>query len=219
MRTRGRKLRKNRQYSINYKFRDSRISLVAGLLFRTESNKLFSLLFLSSGSVTYVPTTSEHQIFRLTRFRGTLDVKPSALENPIHLRLPMIQSFFLIHQLPKNQHVCLLEVRPGKGVQYARAVGSKAKIIKMDSRISTGLVKLPSGVKKIFSIYGLGSPGTVALPASKKMINNRAGNMYNTGRKPTVRGVAMNPVDHPHGGRTKTIHHPRTPWGKTTKLK
>ena len=211
IRSRGRKLRKNRQYAVNYTFRDSRVSILAGFLFRYGTNKLLSIMFLSSGSVTYVPTSSEHQLLRLSRFNGTLPVKKLREDPIMKLTIPIIQMFFLIHQLPKNQHVCLLESRPGKGVQYARSVGSKARVLKMDSRVSTGLVKLPSGVKKIFSIYGLGSPGTVALPASRKMVNNKASVMYKKGRKSIVRGVAMNPIDHPHGGRTKTIHHPRTP--------
>jgi len=133
--------------------------------------------------------------------------------------MPVLQVFFLIHQLPKNKPVCLLEPAPGLGVTYARASGTKALLTKMDTRVGTSLVKLPSGVKKIFSIYGLGSLGTVALPVTKKMKNNKAGQLLTYGQKPRVRGVARNPVDHPHGGRTKTIQHPRTPWGKTTKLK
>jgi len=68
-------------------------------------------------------------------------------------------------------------------------------------------------------MYGLGSDGTVALPSAKKMKNNKAGAIRQRGRKSIVRGVAMNPVDHPHGGRTKAIAHPRTPWGTTAKLK
>jgi hypothetical protein len=47
----------------------------------------------------------------------------------------------------------------------------------------------------------------------------RGGDMYRFGQRPKVRGVAMNPVDHPHGGRTKSIRLPKTPWGKVTKLK
>ena len=128
-------------------------------------------------------------------------------------------SFFLIRNLPKNQPVSLLEIIPYKGIQYTRSTGTFAKILKMDSRISTSLVKLPSGVKKIFSTYSIGSLGSVALPENKKWANNSAGFYQKYGKKSKVRGVAMNPVDHPHGGRTKAIKYQRTPWGKTTKFK
>jgi large subunit ribosomal protein L2 len=53
----------------------------------------------------------------------------------------------------------------------------------------------------------------------KKFFNGKAGYWKIYGKKPLVRGVAMNPVDHPHGGRGKSIKYPRTPWGKTTKFK
>jgi large subunit ribosomal protein L2 len=59
----------------------------------------------------------------------------------------------------------------------------------------------------------------VALPEAKRFSNSKAGYWRLFGNKPTVRGVAMNAVDHPHGGRTKSIKHPLTPWGKTTKKK
>jgi large subunit ribosomal protein L2 len=120
-------------------------------------------------------------------------------------------SFFLIKDLPKNQPVSLLEILPNKGIQYVRSSGSFSKILKMDSRISTSLIKLPSGVKKIFSTYSLGSVGSVALPENKKCLNNSAGFYKKFGKKSQVRGVAMNPVDHPHGGRAKSVKYQRTP--------
>jgi len=89
----------------------------------------------------------------------------------------------------------------------------------MDSRVSTALVKLPSGVKKVFSTFSLGSVGKVALPDNRKNKNTSAGFYKKHGKKSKVRGVAMNPIDHPHGGRAKAIRYQRTPWGKTTKFK
>ena len=83
----------------------------------------------------------------------------------------------------------------------------------------TGVVKLPSGIKKIFSIYTLVTLGPVGLGLKKKLTNTKAGFWKGFGVKSIVRGVARNPIDHPHGGRTKSIKYPRTPWGKTTKFK
>lgn len=219
LRNRGRLLNKARLQKPNYWFRDMRLSFIAGLSFRSATNKLFSLVCLSSGSMTYVPTAANHQIFRIFRFRNSFQPKKPKPSTLYDYYTTFSQVFFLIHQLPKNQAVCLLEIRPGRGIQYIRAAGSRAKILRMDSRISTSLILLPSGVRKIFSMYGLGSDGTVALPSAKKMKNNKAGAIRQRGRKSIVRGVAMNPVDHPHGGRTKAIAHPRTPWGTTAKLK
>lgn len=59
----------------------------------------------------------------------------------------------------------------------------------------------------------------VRFPGKSKVLGHKAGLIYSFGYRPRVRGVAMNPVDHPHGGRTKSIRLPKTPWGKVAKLK
>lgn len=219
--TKSRRTTKHRIPSINYKFRQTSLGFIGGLLLRPLVNKLVALLFVSSGSITYVPTSTKHQMFRITQLKSVFTRKNATVEqlkfsNP-HVLIN--QSFFLIKQLPKNQPVSLLEIIPNKGVQYARSTGTSAYIVKMDSRISTSLVKLPSGVKKVFSTYSIGSVGTVSLPENRKWGNNSAGFYKQFGKKSKVRGVAMNPVDHPHGGRAKAIRYQRTPWGKTTKFK
>jgi large subunit ribosomal protein L2 len=61
--------------------------------------------------------------------------------------------------------------------------------------------------------------GPVSLSIKRKITNTKSGFWRTFGIKPIVRGVARNPIDHPHGGRTKAIRYPRTPWGKTTKFK
>jgi large subunit ribosomal protein L2 len=113
--------------------------------------------------------------------------------------------------LPKNKPVSLVELIPYKGVQYIRSLGSFGILLKMDLRINTALIKLPSGVRKVVSTRALGSTGAVALPINKNFKNNLAGFRKNKGFKSIVRGVAMNPVDHPHGGRAKAIKYQRTP--------
>lgn len=104
-----------------------------------------------------------------------------------------------------------LELRPGSGVQYVRSAGCSAKITKFDKSNHTALVMLPSGVQKFFSIYSLLLLGPCALKLKKKTSCTKSGFWRSYGLKPKVRGVARNPVDHPHGGRTKSIKYPRTP--------
>jgi ribosomal protein L2 len=219
--TKGKKTTKHCIPATNYKFRHTALCFIGGFLLRPVLNKLVSLLFLSSGSITYVPTSSKHQMFQITQLKSVFTKKNSFLDQ-LKFSSPHIlinQSFFLIKQLPKNQPVSLLEILPAKGVQYARSTGTSARIVKMDSRISTSLVKLPSGVKKVFSTYSIGSIGPVSLSENKKWGNNSAGFYKKHGKKSQTRGVAMNPVDHPHGGRAKSVRYQRTPWGKTTKYK
>lgn len=81
----------------------------------------------------------------------------------------------------------------------------------MNSLTSTALVKLSSGVKKVFSTHSLASEGKSGLPDQKKCKINKAGFYKSLGKKSKVRGIAKNPVDHPHGGRTKAIKYQRTP--------
>ena len=219
--TKAKKTVKHRHATINYSFRLTCISFVGGFLLKPRTNKLISLLFLSTGSVSYVPASTKHKMFCLTQLKHSLTPKSSLFEQLKFTEryISIDQTFFLIKHLPKNQPVSLLEIIPNKGIQYARSTGVSAKIVKMDSRVSTSLVKLPSGVKKVFSTYSLGSDGPVAFPENKKWGNNSAGFYKKLGKKSKVRGVAMNPVDHPHGGRAKAIRYQRTPWGKTTKYK
>lgn len=104
-----------------------------------------------------------------------------------------------------------MEPLPGKGVTFTRSPGSSALILKMNSISGAALIKLSSGVKKVFSAYALGSVGGVTLPTNGQSKTNKAGFYSKYGKKPIVRGVAKNPVDHPHGGRTKAIKYQRTP--------
>jgi len=120
-------------------------------------------------------------------------------------------NFFVLGSLPKNKSISLIEPLPNKGIKYVRSTGSSAKTLKMNSLTGTALVKLPSGVKKVFSTYSIASLGSVALPNQKKCKVNKAGFLSNFGKKSKVRGVAKNPVDHPHGGRNKAIKYQRTP--------
>jgi len=221
LRTRKSLKKKNSSFSINYSFRSLYIGFIASIVMVPFSNKLISLLFLSSGSVSYVPSTINHRLFLMTRFYSSL-IKLKKRKNSLFVPSGFsdIKSIFhILKDLPRNVPISLIELTPGKGVQYVRSSGTSAKMSKRDWRLNIGLLKLPSGVKKVFSTFSLASLGSVALPEKKMLKNTKAGFYKNFGRNSIVRGVAMNPVDHPHGGRTKSIKYPRTPWGKTTKYK
>lgn len=206
---------------LNYTCRYLGLTLISNVVITPKTNKLYSTLVMSSGSVTYVPSTTKHELFILNQTKSLL-YKPwnFSLRNKKlfdYLNFKIISS--LIFQLPKNKPVSLLELLPGKSIQFTRSPGSHSVILKMNSLTGTALIRLSSGVKKIFSIYSIGSEGRISLQEKKKCYINKAGFYKNFGKKSIVRGVAKNPVDHPHGGRTKAIKYQRTPWGKTTKFK
>ena len=221
IRTRKTKLQNPVTPTVNYTFRSLNLLLVAGFILVPKTNKLVSLTVLSSGSITYTPTPTTHELFHLARFQSVLPQKWdfTSLDKINSNLLFFKKMFFVLGQLPKNKPVSLLEPLPTRGVVYVRSSGSAASILKMNSLTGTALLKLPSGVKKVLSTYSIGSLGSVSLIEKKKCHNTKAGFYKNRGKSSMVRGVAKNPVDHPHGGRAKAIRYQRTPWGKTTKFK
>ena len=216
-------------FNINYSSRDKSLFFVASFILTKFRNKLIALLFFASGAISYLQTTSKFNLFKLTRFKGSkrnslikktrkrLPIQKKKPSRPLWATFPTVK--FLVKDLPKNKPVSLLEIKPLVGIQYIRSPGTKGLIRKMDSRISKSVVWLPSGVRKVFSTHSLGSEGAVDMHYHKYFSQRNAGYWRLMGSKPKTRGVAKNPVDHPHGGRTKAIKYQRTPWGKTTKRK
>ncbi|CAA3003055.1 60S ribosomal L2, mitochondrial [Olea europaea subsp. europaea] len=122
-------------------------------------------------------------------------------------------------------HIHNIEIRPGQGGKLVRAAGTSAKILTEPSRSTRYCeIKLPSGAKKLIDTRCRATVGMVSNPEHRKKKLRKAGQSRWLGRRPVVRGVAMNPVDHPHGGgegRSKSSgshgRGSRTPWGKPTK--
>ena len=111
-----------------------------------------------------------------------------------------------------------IELRPGKGGQLARAAGTGAQLIAREGRYA--LLRLPSGETRKALVDCYASVGQVGNLDHENESIGKAGRRRWMGVRPTVRGVAMNPVDHPHGGgegKTSGGRHPVTPWGQPTK--
>jgi large subunit ribosomal protein L2 len=104
-----------------------------------------------------------------------------------------------------------LELQPNTGGKYARSAGTFCKLISINLEKNFAKVVLPTGKIKIISIYCLVSLGRASNIFYKNQFISKAGYNRNLGIRPSVRGVAMNPVDHPHGGRTKTNSPEVTP--------
>ncbi|XP_020208387.1 uncharacterized protein LOC109793331 [Cajanus cajan] len=116
-----------------------------------------------------------------------------------------------------------IELNPGQGGKLVRAAGTSAKILK-EPTSTYCLIQLPSGVKKFIDSRCRATVGVVSNPSHGDCKLRKAGHSRWLGRRPVVRGVAMNPVDHPHGGgegKSKSSGRwgrgSRTPWGKPTK--
>ncbi len=113
-----------------------------------------------------------------------------------------------------------VEMKAGKGGQIARSAGAYAQLIGRDRGYAQ--LRLSSGEVRLVRVECVATVGAVSNPDNQNQKLAKAGRNRWLGRRPSVRGVAMNPVDHPHGGgegRTSGGRHPVTPWGKPTKGK
>ncbi len=123
-----------------------------------------------------------------------------------------------IRNIPIGTVIHCIELKPGKGAQIARSAGTSAQLVAREGRYAT--LRLRSGeMRKVLSDCR-GTIGAVSNQEHNLRKLGKAGATRWRGVRPTVRGVAMNPVDHPHGGgegRTSGGRHPVTPWGVPTK--
>src|SRR5689334_11743256 len=124
----------------------------------------------------------------------------------------------LLGQMPVGTICHNVEMKPGKGGQIARSAGTYVQVVGRDRGMV--IVRLNSGEQRYLRADCMGTVGSVSNPDSQNQNFAKAGRKRWMGVKPLTRGVAKNPVDHPHGGgegRTSGGRHPVTPWGKPTK--
>jgi large subunit ribosomal protein L2 len=134
-----------------------------------------------------------------------------AVENRIGNAMPLSQMLL-------GAEVHNIEMKPGKGAQICRSAGSFAQIVAKEGGVVT--LRMPSGEVRTVTDRCFATIGQVSNLDHKNQVYGKAGASRWRGIRPSVRGVAMNPVDHPMGGgegRTSGGRHPVTPWGKKTK--
>ncbi|HLB80460.1 MAG TPA: 50S ribosomal protein L2 [Dongiaceae bacterium] len=125
-----------------------------------------------------------------------------------------------LKSIPVGTIVHNVELKAGRGGQMARAAGTYVQLVGRDSDYA--LLRLGSGEVRMVRTECMATIGAVSNPDQQNIKLGKAGRNRWLGRRPSVRGVAMNPIDHPHGGgegRTSGGRHPVTPWGKSTKGK
>ncbi len=122
--------------------------------------------------------------------------------------------------IPVGTIIHNVEMKPGKGGQIARSAGTYVQLIGKDQGYAQ--LRLSSGELRMVLSECMATVGAVSNPDQQNIKLGKAGRNRWLGKRPSVRGVAMNPIDHPHGGgegRTSGGRHPVTPWGKPTKGK
>jgi len=123
-----------------------------------------------------------------------------------------------ISEIPLGTQIHAVELQPGKGAQMVRSAGTSAQLMAREGKLAT--LRLPSGEMRMVRIECMATIGQVGNWEHENQRVGKAGRSRWKGQRPNVRGVAMNPVDHPMGGgegRSSGGRHPCTPWGKPTK--
>ncbi|RJQ44647.1 MAG: 50S ribosomal protein L2 [Gaiellales bacterium] len=119
--------------------------------------------------------------------------------------------------IPVGTMIHCLELKPGRGAQMVRGAGTAAQLMAREGRYAT--VRLPSGEMRMVEATCRATIGEVGNPTHEILSGGKAGRSRWQGKRPKVRGTAMNPVDHPHGGgegKATAGRHPVTPWGVPT---
>ncbi len=124
-----------------------------------------------------------------------------------------------LKDIPVGTVVHAVEMQPGKGAAIARSAGTSVQL--MAKEAGKAILRMPSSEMRMVPLTCRASVGVVGNPEHEGISQGKAGRNRWKGKRPTVRGTVMNPVDHPHGGgegKNKTAgRHPVTPWGKPTR--
>ena len=165
-----------------------------------------ALLKYEDGEQSYIVAPQRLAVGDVVVAGRSVDVKPGNA-------MPM-------ENIPVGTIIHNIEMRPGKGAQIARAAGTYAQLVGKDSGYAQ--LRLTSGEARMVPARCMATIGAVSNSDNQNIKKAKAGRNRWLGKRPSVRGVAMNPVDHPHGGgegRSSGGRHPVTPWGVPTKGK
>jgi len=132
---------------------------------------------------------------------------------------PEVGNALYLSEIPLGTIIHNIELRPGQGANIARSAGTYAQLAARDGKYAT--IKLPSGETRMILTTCLATVGSVSNSDHNLVVSGKAGRSRWLGRRPRTRAVAMNPVDHPHGGGEgksgQGNPHPVSPWGLPTK--
>lgn len=123
-----------------------------------------------------------------------------------------------LKNIPIGFFVHNVELYPGQGGKFARSAGAAIQLVAKENDLA--ILKMPSGEVRVVGLNNWATIGVLANSDYRNISWGKAGRIRNRGWRPSVRGMAMNPVDHPHGGgegRSKSGAHPVSPWGKCAK--
>jgi large subunit ribosomal protein L2 len=182
------------------------VGTVDRLEYDPNRTAFIALIKYADGDIAYILAPQRLKVGDEIIANEKVDVKPG---NASPLR-----------SMPVGTIIHNIELKPLKGGQVARSAGAYAQLVGRDAGYAQ--IRLNSGELRMVPDGCMATVGAVSNPDHMNEVLGKAGRVRHKGRRPHVRGVAMNPVDHPHGGgegRTSGGRHPVTPWGKPTKGK
>ena len=165
-----------------------------------------ALIKYEDGELSYIIAPQKLKVSDTVISGSSVDIKPGNC-------LPM-------KNIPPGTILHNVELKPGKGGQIARSAGSSVQLVGKDR--NNAMLKMVSGEQRLVPLICRATIGVVSNPDHQNSKSGKAGRSRWLGKRPHVRGVVMNPVDHPHGGgegRTSGGRNPVTPWGVPTKGK
>lgn len=190
-------------------------NLITCIFFSYRIFKFISIIKNANGIIYSSLTTDNHRLFSYFFFLKHKRILKSLSKN--NLKFLPYNSFLLY--TPRRSFITFVELDLNKGFQYAKSNGSKARLLEIYKNKNLCAVQLPSKEVKIFSAFGTCQNALLFFKNNKQLTFDNKRHKRLLGFGPKVRGVAMNARDHPHGGKTKSIKFPKTPWGLATKLK
>jgi large subunit ribosomal protein L2 len=195
---------KRRYRIIDFKRRKDGVpAKVAAIEYDPNRSARIALLHYVDGAKAYILAPAGLQVGAMVESGADADIKPGNC-----LPLANIPTGTLVHNV---------ELQPGKGGQMARSAGSGIQLVAKDGDYA--VLRLPSGEMRRVLLVCRATVGQVGNSDHSNESGGKAGRSRWIGKRPTVRGSAMNPVDHPHGGgegKSKGGRHPVTPWGVPT---
>jgi len=189
---------------IDFKRRKDNIPAnVAAIEYDPNRSARIALLHYADGEKRYILAPQKLRVGDTVVSGTEADIKPG---NAMELR-----------RVPLGTIVHAIELQAGKGAQMARSAGTSAQLVAKEGNYAQ--LRLPSSEVRMVHLACRATIGYVGNPEHEILSVGKAGKSRWLGKRPTVRGTAMNPVDHPHGGgegKSSSGRHPVTPWGKPT---
>ncbi len=179
-------------------------AVVERLEYDPNRTAFIALIKYTDGQLAYIIAPQRLEVGDTVVTSATADIKPG---NTLPLK-----------SIPVGTIIHNIELKPQKGAQMVRSAGTYAQLVGRDSGYAQ--IKLASGELRMVLDTCLATIGAVSNPDKMNEVSSKAGRTRHRGVRPTVRGVVMNPVDHPHGGgegKSSGGRHPVSPWGKKTR--